>query len=82
MYNLNEHQLKQIQCAILNFYQTSGENRYRPEISTKNAISIFDRIVGQNAIDSLEKTNIIAYLQRNLLHSRKLITVKDMYRTV
>lgn len=80
MYNLDEFQLKRIQYSILGYYQTSAENRYRPEMSMKDAVSIFDRTIGQNDTPTLEKTSIIAYLQRDLLNNSKLATAKGMYR--
>jgi hypothetical protein len=80
MYNLEESDLRRIQFSIIGYYKTSAKDRFRPEMSTRDAISIFNKIIGQNDVPNYEKTSIVAYLQRNLVHNSKLVSTQGMYR--
>lgn len=80
MYNLEEKQLRKIQRHILSFYYTSRNNHYRPEMTTCDAVNIFDDCIGKTQMTDFEKTNLVEYLQRNLIRNEKLSTFKGMYR--
>jgi hypothetical protein len=81
MYNLDEMELRQMQVAVLNHYKTTREDLYKPEMSVKDAIGIYNRIVGVNAENTIDKTETIANIEKRLVVANKLRMHKEMYRT-
>lgn len=81
MYNLDEMELRQIQVAVLNHYQTTKDTLYKPEMGVRDAIRLYDRIVGANVEDTIDKTETIANIEKRLVTLNKLKTHKGMYRT-
>jgi hypothetical protein len=81
MYNLDEMELRQMQVAVLNHYRTNREDLYKPEMSVKDAVRLYNRIVGVSAENTIDKTETIAGIEKRLVVANKLRMHKGMYRT-
>jgi hypothetical protein len=74
MYNINDSQIKTLECALLNHYKTQP-GMYKSEIKVSEARKILRNIVGiknTNTLSDLDITDLIIDIEDNNITTGKL----------